>query len=184
MKIKCYECPFEPVLSFSEFGETSLNYTCRNLHNGKTTIKNYITRLNNIKNSENNELKCDDCELENDNFYYCFECNKKFCSDCKNIHASIHKLIPLKKVTYTCFQHKIELNSYCLECCENLCKICKIKHERHKIFDFNSEILKNEEIRTIKNYIERGEEKIKLTKKKIDNVIHSLMELIDGIKFI
>ena len=27
-------------------------------------------------------------------------------------------------------------------------------------------------------------QKIKLTKKKIDNVIHSLMELIDGIKFI
>ena len=108
-----------------------------------------------------------DCELENDNFYYCIVCNKKFCSDCKTIHSSIHKLIPLKKVNYTCFQHNIELNSYCLECCENLCKICKIKHERHKIFDFNSEILKNEEIRTIKNYIERGEEKIILTKKKL-----------------
>ena len=182
MKIKCFECPFEPVLSFADLGETSLNYTCRNLHNGKITIKNYITRLNNIKNSENNELKCDDCELGNENFYYCLECNKQFCSDCKKFHSSIHKLIPLKKVNYICFQHNIELNSYCLECCENLCKICKIKHEKHKVIDFNSEKLKNEEIKTIKNYIEKGEEKIILTRKKIDNVIHSLMELIDGIK--
>ena len=67
----------------------------------------------------------------------------------------------------------------------NFIPTAKVKERLQKIKNyFDSEKLKNEEIRTIKNYIERGEEKIKLTKKKIDNVIHSLMELIDGIKFI
>ena len=67
----------------------------------------------------------------------------------------------------------------------NFIPTAKVKERLQKIKNyFDSEKLKNEGIKTIKNYIERGEEKIILTKKKIDNVIHSLMELIDGIKFI
>ena len=184
MKIKCFECPFPPILSFSESEESllNINYTCRNLHNGKMTLKKYINRLNNMKEKEEEELKCDDCELENENLYYCNICNRKYCADCKPVHSSVHKLISLKKINYTCLQHSIELNSYCLKCCENLCKICRIKHEKHKIFDFKNDILKNEEIKIIKNYIDRGEEKIILTKKKINTIINSLMELIDEIK--
>ena len=53
----------------------------------------------------------------------------------------------------------------------NFIPTAKVKERLQKIKNyFDSEKLKNEEIRTIKNYIERGEEKIKLTKKKIDNV--------------
>ena len=64
MKIKCFECPSPPILSFSESEESllNINYTCRNLHNGKMTLKNYINRLNNMKEKEEEELKYNDCE--------------------------------------------------------------------------------------------------------------------------
>ena len=53
----------------------------------------------------------------------------------------------------------------------NFIPTAKVKERFQKIKNyFDSEKLKNEAIKTIKNYIERGEEKIKLTKKKIDNV--------------
>ena len=120
-----------------------------------------------------NEIKCWNChktmaEIYQENFYYCLECKKIFCSKCKSLHIKHKNIIDYSLKYYKCSQHQgEEFISYCLNCKMNLCSFCMNQHKEHNIINFSNLIpdinLNYENI-----------ENIREIKELVDNIIISL----------
>ena len=93
------------------------------------------------------EYKCffcnkipDEKEIE-DNFFYCHECNKNFCTKCIKSYEKhedkSHNVINIKDKYIICKIHKKNHIKFCLNCKINLCELCNNKnHINHYMESF------------------------------------------------
>ena len=107
----------------------SISLTCVKCSKG-----NFVKNLNELKNSFNYDLKCNDCqqklEIFKDN-YKCIECNHFFCQKCAIIHEKgdvDNILIHIYEVANICEKHCELFTTFCGLCKMNLCNICKQEH--------------------------------------------------------
>ena len=143
-----------------------------NLLDKKTGI--HKIKLKDYDNSQiidQSEIKCSKCfntkkDTHNNKFYYCFECEKNFCTICQSLHQEHKNIVDYSLKYFRCPKHQDQIFiSYCFDCKKNLCIICGNQHKAHKtiIFDDLFPEQNNEYI-----------EKIKKLKELVDNIIDSL----------
>lgn len=153
----CYKCERVPeILKLHKYQENIMielkckyhDYLILNFDNYKENLENFILSCN----------KCQKKMQSKKDIKYCFECQKKLCSECLNDyderHKREHRIIVQEDKNNKCLQHyNIPITSYCLDCEENICKKDK-GHDDHKTEKLdNKEALNNIEIIENKNYI-------------------------------
>ena len=96
------------------------------------------------------KIKCGQCNSSNkfeayeNQFFYCFTCNKNLCSICKNQHDKNHLIINEDDKNYICKYHGEPFCKYCKTCKENICVICEKMHLHHELIDLGK-IMPNKE---------------------------------------
>ena len=197
---KCFLIPF--IQFFVKNNNLIMKMKCFNNHENKKIIKEKE------KNNENyficNKCKENSNQNKQKNFFYCENCFKIFCEECKNFHINNnnnHKLINIKMIDNFCFEHEKNLIGFCLNHNKNFCKECShFKENEIKFFsDFNENeindclknILNNEndinELNSIfiqlKKSFENFEKNFLLFKKNVENRIFFIKKIIDFFKF-
>jgi len=126
-------------------------------------IKCEICKENNKTNSDNNE------------FYKCYECNKKICQSCKLEHDKNHHLINYDKIHYICNKHNEPYTHYCNKCKVNLCSLCEKEHLEHEKIILTEKIIdKNEMVESLNE--------LKITIDPFKNFINKIIEILNTIK--
>ena len=102
--------------------------------------------------------KCKNKNADKNNYYYCFDCEKNICQNCKNSHCGEHDCIEEKEKNKKCLKHNKGFKYFCLQCQLNFCKECKGNHQNH----FYVEIEKDNESENVnENEKKEIEEKLK-----------------------
>ena len=165
--IKCPDCLEPAVVEFTkDYGISLTDAT-----HGTKKIK--LQEYNNTQIIDESEIKCSNCpnSLANsdvNNFYYCFECKKNFCSKCKPSHSNHKNIVDFSEKDFRCPQHPgKDFASYCLNCKKNLCVFCSKEHKNHDITNF-SNLIQEEN----KEYIDR----IQKVNKIVDAMISYLQK--------
>ena len=163
---RCPECNLISSLSLHYKERIPyINYYCENNHKGNISLEKYMKKYN--KYSLYKE-KCSECNKNqneiNDDFFFCYKCNKFLCPSCIINHPSNdrHNLTKINRYDASCKIHYNYYCFYCNKCNKNLCIYCKNEHESHDIKDL---------IKFKNSYdINKIEEKIKSIKNKINNL--------------
>ena len=163
---RCPECNLISSLSLHYKERIPyINYYCENNHKGNISLEEYMKKYN--KYSLYKE-KCSECNKNqneiNDDFFFCYKCNKFLCPSCIINHPSNdrHNLTKINRYDASCKIHYNYYCFYCNKCNKNLCIYCKNEHESHDIKDL---------IKFKNSYdINKIEEKIKSIKNKINNL--------------
>ena len=125
------------------------------------------------------DYECSICTkiFEENNLFYCYECNKNYCDKCKIIHKKdiqSHFLVNANEKNTLCKLHNKIYDKYCIKCKLNLCELCN-NHSSHYIEKFNDiypleeDIKKfNQEALFILDLIQVKENTIKNTIKEIE----------------
>ena len=165
--IKCAQCDNPAIITFSNDYEI-------NLSDGKhETKKIKLQDFNNTQMINQNGIKCSKCNnsranIYQNNFYYCLECDKNFCSICKSLHKEHKNIIDFSLKYFKCPQHlDKDFISYCFDCKKNLCIFCLNQHKTHNIINFIDLFQEQEQN---KEFIE----KIQKINELVDSIIDSL----------
>ena len=165
--IKCEQSLDPAIVEFSNDYKIVLSNGNHNIQ--KIKLQDY----NGTQIVDQSKIKCCKCskvkeETYQNNFYYCFECDKNFCPTCQPSHIEHKNIIDYSFKYFRCSIHKNkELNSYCFDCKKNLCVFCEDQHKEHNVINFNN-LLKEQSKETI--------EKIQKVKIFVDNIIDSLQK--------
>ena len=142
-----------------------INYHCENYHKGNISLEEYMKKYNKYSLSRE---KCSECYISqndiNDDFSFCYKCNKFLCPSCIIDHSTNdkHNLTKINRYDALCKIHYNYYCFYCNKCNKNLCIYCRNEHESHDIKDLI--LFKN-------SYdVNKIEEKIKSIKNKINNL--------------
>ena len=176
-EVICPECQENTLLNIKKFN-FSFN-GCKNNHN--------ITNLTLYKYEESQKVDiskfiCSQCK-ENiksiDEYFICFTCNKKICSNCKKNHENKHIIVNYKDRNYICQNHNKPFKKYCRNCNENLCLSCENNHFNHDISEFGKILLnKNELLYSMKN-LKKIIEKFRFKIDMIKRILERMMEMLD-----
>jgi len=187
----CREIP--EVLNINT-DNSKIEFNCKKCGVYEILIDEYFDKL-----SKSDKFKiCSSCENKSkkNKYYYCFNCNKDYCEECKYRYHYNHECIEVNEKKNICLRKNKEFIYFCFDCQENLCEIDKIAHRNHKVdiisryrehlikdkykikkineelnnlIEFNNIILRNEEyfINSIKNIGKSLEEENKRDSKDI-----------------
>ena len=99
----CSEC--QSVIEIIKIDEESIEFKCKNNHNIKMNIKDYLDKIKEYKNNMNlnNEIIINNsiCNNHNEEYLsYCFKCNMHLCKKClKSGKHSYHYKIYIIEIT-------------------------------------------------------------------------------------
>ena len=165
--IKCVQCNNPAIVEF-------LNDYWIILSDEKhKTKKIKLLDYTNTQMVDQSKIKCSKCSkskanIYQDKFFYCFECNKIFCTICKSLHKNHKNIVDYSLKYFRCHKHKDQnFISYCLNCKKNICIICNNQHKEHEKIN-----LKNLYQEKSKEYII----KIEQVKNLVDRIIDSLQK--------
>ena len=179
---RCLKCPFIPLMEINcDSKQTYIFSRCRNYHNYKKTLSEYL------KSNEKNQFNlifCSKCKKkynnEIDNFFYCGKCKIFYCENCKEKN---HIQINLHKFDSFCVEHDDKIISYCEICLKNLCIYCQNEHNKnHKILSLSNLLLNNKEIENYSNQLNKASNHLKKIEKICVEIIKKLNIKIEEIK--
>ena len=181
IEIICSKCGSIPEILKIHTDNGEIEFNCKNCGKNEQLIDDFIDELSSQKYFK----KCEDCirkDVET-NYYYCIDCKKDICENCKMNEHSGHYCIESQKKKTICLQHNQEFKYFCYDCKENICeeemKIMnemdkmnkKYKHKEHEI----KEIAKMKESKSLIN----NREKIKKINQDLKNLIEFNNLLLD-----
>ena len=145
----CPECGEVPEILDIHIENNKIKLKCKNCGIKERTIKEFLF-LESTKKSNNEfiETSCGICktkrEKDNNEFYYCYDCQKDFCNICyETCKMSKHKAIKVIEKKNKCPNHPNNFTHFCIDCQENFCieELEKehINHETIEIKEFNVE---------------------------------------------
>jgi len=150
-------------------------FKCKNGHKEKILT---LSEFKNLITKDESKIICDLCkainksQANNNIFYYCFTCNKKFCPICKSKHEKdndhVQRIIDYDLKNYYCNEHNEQYNSYFNKCEKNICIKCVNKHSEHGIINYQNILPKEEE----------KEKDLKILRNKINQMIEYLNEVV------
>ena len=131
---------------------------CKNNHNKILLIKDYYNEIDISK------INCHKCnknryELNNNEFFICFNCDINLCSLCLAKHDKSHNYINYDDKNCICNKHNKFYTKYC--CNKNLCIECEKEHSEHNIIEFNKILQNINKNNEIKEYINKLNNEIK-----------------------
>ena len=171
----CKKCSNIPLIHFSNYDFNIICSKHKILNIPLKDFSNFITEY----------YECSYCKksFNEQNFFYCYECDKNFCGNCLEINKQYinnhaHKLININDKDIICKYHKKNYDRFCLKCKLNLCELCE-EHKNHYIEFFKDilplekDILHFKEISTkiINRGIVRENEIIKIKSLFIDSFL-------------
>ena len=157
--ILCSKCGGIPEILSVHTDNGNIEINCKKCGVYEILIDEYYKELDK-KNYYFKECKYCDKKVSQNQCYYCFNCKKYYCEECKNIKHSGHECIKADKKKSFCLKHNKEFKYFCFDDRENLCDEDKTFHENHKIkeiSEFNKYLIDSniEEInRQLQNIIE------------------------------
>ena len=147
IKFRCKECPYIPLIGILyENDEIKIQSRCQKGHYNIEKIEEFYNR-----NLFNPEIKCsiENEYLKNNNdFYYCNDCNIFVCPKHFKEHQHNNTIL-INQIDNYCIEHKNKFTSFCKKCSINLCDNCKLNHLNHNLI--NLDIYKLN-IKTIEEY--------------------------------
>ena len=179
----CPKCIQQVILYFIK--ENEIYFKCRNGHEGKTSIKEYLKEIN---QTSLNNLACFNCNEKNDELVLCLGCQNIICQniDCKNEHLTIshsHSNLNTVKINdydNACPKHCSEYYYYCEDCGVNLCDKCDNYHCNHSLIKFFPD---DEFFEDIKQKFSRIQKDLETFSKKINFVIQRLIRLYKNFQY-
>ena len=180
---RCLKCPFIPLMEINcDSKQTYIFSKCRNYHNYKKTLSEYL-KLN--FQNQFCEISCLKCKKKNNNkkidFFYCGKCKNFYCENCKEKNSHIQ--INLNKFDSFCVEHDDKIISYCEICAKNLCIYCQNEHNKnHKILSLSNLLLNNKEIENYSNQLNKAQNHLKKIEKICNEIIKKLQIKIEEIK--
>jgi Leucine-rich repeat (LRR) protein len=136
-EILCSKCGNIPIILKAHTDNGKIELECKKCGIYEILIDDYLDEL-----SENNYFKkCNHCECKDINkiYYYCFNCKKDFCENCKNNYHSGHESIEVDQKKKVCIKHKREFKYYCYDDQENFCEEEKeVEHKGHEIKEISA----------------------------------------------
>ena len=133
---RCITCSLICSLKLNYTGnfEPKIAYECENGHYGNISLEEYMNKYNKL--SLLKEI-CSDCYKSNDEeLYYCSECQKYICPSClKNHKGDKHSIISIRRYDSLCTEHSNFFSYYCAKCRKNLCIYCLKKHKSHELIN-------------------------------------------------
>ena len=145
-KIQTYKCPdclIVPEISNINYSENEILLECPFHKENLMDIKNYLNSLN--------FNTCQICNIKftsKDSSYYCYQCKKSTCYNCKINHDKKHNLININEYNIKCQIHfGKNYEYYCYNCSSNLCETCFNNHDnKHNIKPLSDLFIKNEDL--------------------------------------
>ena len=107
---------------------------CKNGHVNNDILFSEFGKNQNIDVSK---ILCDNCknsnisDINNDKFYFCFDCKQNLCENCNINHINNHKRNQYINKFYICEEHNDFYDKYCQECKKNICPRCEQDHNNH-----------------------------------------------------
>jgi len=142
----CDNCLIVPEINNINYNTNKITIKCPFHKIKELSINDYLNnKINQLCNICNNIL--------NNNLYFCYQCKKAICSNCKDNHIKDHNIIILNEYNTKCQIHyNKNYMYYCYNCSSNLCEECHVNHDNcHNITPLSNLFLKNEEIEYINN---------------------------------
>ena len=179
--IICPECKENTLIDINNF---KINFHgCKNDHNINDIL---LDKFGETQKIILNNIKCNFCNINHlssnsqNEFYICKTCNKNICKTCKDQHDKNHIIINYNDKNCLCDKHIEEKFIYhCKTCKKDICIICKSEHEQHDLIDFNSIIIKDDDILKTMNDLSDTIEKFKNKIKLINEVFIRILNAID-----
>ena len=153
--IICPECKKNVLIKIEDY--KIRKYNCKNKHNNLLLLKEY----ENSQNIEISQIKCEICKIKNKSNTYdnemhkCITCDKNLCPLCKSTHDKNHKIINYDNINNICNKHNTMYVKYCKQCNENICMLCEKDHKLHDIIYFGDILPNNNNIKELKEYIDK-----------------------------
>ena len=185
---KCNNIPRIIIIS-----ENKAQIECEKCNSSETKDFSYFDRYRN-ENDKNNQFLNDmpNCNFnknhETKSILYCFQCSKYLCEECKKTHDIIyqdknHNSIKQKiEHNYYCKNdghQEYILDSYCIKCKTYLCSKCLTNHNRHKIYTFEKE---NVKIDDIKMNLKKSKQIIEDEENNLNKFIENIQKKIENLK--
>ena len=190
--IQCPKCNYGDCV-VSLYGYKTIFYNCEHKHLVVSSYDNYKTDQNFFPE----KIKCcgNDCRQNaktDPNFLMCLTCSKtcnktkSICNKCYEKHIKElnekHFKIKYEDKNYWCRHHIKEMKKYCFKCKKNICEDCEKEHDHSKEKEFNGKpiisidllIPKENELKELKNSMEKIEKYINKLKVIKDNLIYNL----------
>ena len=149
-------------------------FGCKNGHINNDILFDEFEKKQKIDVSK---ILCDECkknnisDINNDKFYFCFDCKQNLCENCKLNHNNNHKINKYIHKFYICEKHNVFFDKYCQECNKNICPRCEQEHNNHNklslIHDSNK--IKNDPM-NIRNDINSFNDNISIIINKLNKV--------------
>ena len=144
----CVNCSLIPEITDINYPDNRISIKCPFHKTNELLINDYLNnKINQLCNF------CNKYTSNNNSIYYCYQCKKKICPECKETHAKEHNLINISEYNIKCQIHyDKKYLYYCYNCSSNLCEECNLKHDNeHNIILLSNNLLKIEEIDYITN---------------------------------
>ena len=157
----CNNCLIVPEITNIDYTTNKITIKCPFHKTKEIAINEYLNnKINNTCNICNQNIN------DNAMLYYCYECKKIICIECKKTHINEHELIIINEFNIRCQLHyNKKYIYYCHNCTSNLCEECHRVHDNnHNIFPLSSIPLKKDEMEYIINKNEEYNNIIQLYK--------------------
>ena len=143
----CPKCGEVPEILDIHIENNKIKLKCKNCGIKERTIKEFLF-LESTKKSDYEfiETSCSICkkkrEKDNNEFYYCYDCQKDFCNICYET-CEKHETIKVIEKKNKCPNHPNNFTHFCIDCQENFCieelENEHINHETIEIKEFNGD---------------------------------------------
>ena len=128
---------------------------------------------------DDKKIKCSCCskskaDSANEQFHFCFECQKILCSLCKSKHQEHKNIVDYFSRHFRCPNHQGQsFIEYCSDCKKNLCFFCQYEHKGHNTISLN-------DLREVQN--KELNEKLERVKKEVCAIIDSLRKFMENLE--
>ena len=182
----CSECHLIPFVTLKE-AENKVEMHCTNGHNKEMSSNDFMEKF--LKQNLG-YIKCSECghKLQpTRRFKFCSICVKIFCKNClkkhnTNLLTSNHETISVRKMDTFCCLHNYKYSHYCETCHKNICQNCFYLHNDHQILCLKDIKPNENELKELKEKINKENKKIdailELYKKTIDSLNHKFDDII------
>ena len=179
-EIICPECKENILIDIKDNFKFCLS-GCKNNHKFENILLDKFEKYQKINL---NEIVCNICNKnhKNDDFGFCFTCNKNICNKCKPKHKQKqnHIITNFDDKNYICKNHYRPYIKYCQKCKEDICIICENEHKKHEISEFDKEIsIKKDDLMKsmvdLKNVLDIFKFKIKVIKE----ILNTMTKMVD-----
>ena len=156
--IICPECYESAFFSIKNFKINIMCYKC-----GHQTKDLQLMEFEKTQYKDESKIKCDECgnskcQINKNEFFMCFNCQKYLCLECKKNHNISHFIKDYEEKHFFCKYHFDSYLAFCSDCNIDICNKCEDEHKNHKIIFYNNiipdvNIIKSLEINDTKEKI-------------------------------